>query len=269
MTDPGATPWYALDARQRSGALPVVVTVAGWTRPTAELAVEFARGTQVLAHVPLAGSVVPADRRLLAPPDADTVRLAVAAGPTGPATLSRRHRRRRATGSGDTPLASLPRAPVLTPMTQVLPRGTRAILDWPVAFVFPCLTPEPLPPGTAGLRALQGRAAVGRPVGRHHLHARPRRPVRHRAAARHAAPDADLRPRRPHPGGTPALPLGPGRTDGHPDADDPEPDRRHTRYAVHLRVPRLDTGVRAPGRADPDVREWKSRAHRPEDGRTA
>jgi arabinosyltransferase A/arabinosyltransferase B/arabinosyltransferase C len=36
-------------------------------------------------------------------------------------------------------------------MVQVLPRGTRAILDWPVAFVFPCLAPEPLPPGTAGL----------------------------------------------------------------------------------------------------------------------
>jgi hypothetical protein len=33
----------------------------------------------------------------------------------------------------------------------VLPRGTRAILDWPVAFVFPCLSPEPLPPGRAGL----------------------------------------------------------------------------------------------------------------------
>ena len=47
--------------------------------------------------------------------------------------------------------ATVPRAPVLAPMTQVLPRGTRAILDWPVAFVFPCLTPEPLPPGTASL----------------------------------------------------------------------------------------------------------------------
>jgi len=33
----------------------------------------------------------------------------------------------------------------------VLPRGTRAILDWPVAFVFPCLVPEPLQLGTAGL----------------------------------------------------------------------------------------------------------------------
>ena len=48
-------------------------------------------------------------------------------------------------------VASLPRAPRLTPMEQVLPPGTRAILDWPVAFLFPCLTPEPLPLGTAGL----------------------------------------------------------------------------------------------------------------------
>ena len=61
------------------------------------------------------------------------VRLSVAAAPDGVAA------------------ASLPRAPVLTPMTEVLPRGTRAILDWPVAFAFPCLTPEPLPPGTAAL----------------------------------------------------------------------------------------------------------------------
>jgi arabinosyltransferase A/arabinosyltransferase B/arabinosyltransferase C len=89
----------------------------------------------VLATVPLAGAAdgAPTDRRLLAPPGADTVRLAVAADPGGPA------------------IVSLPRAPVLTPMTQVLPRGTRALLDWPVAFVFPCLDPEPLPPGTASL----------------------------------------------------------------------------------------------------------------------
>jgi arabinosyltransferase A/arabinosyltransferase B/arabinosyltransferase C len=32
-------------------------------------------------------------------------------------------------------------------MEQVVPPGSRAILDWPVAFLFPCLTPEPLPPG--------------------------------------------------------------------------------------------------------------------------
>ncbi len=46
---------------------------------------------------------------------------------------------------------SLPRAPVLTPMTRVLPPGTSAVLDWPVALAFPCLRPAPLPPGTAAL----------------------------------------------------------------------------------------------------------------------
>ncbi len=48
-------------------------------------------------------------------------------------------------------MASLPRVPRLTPMTDVLPPGSTAILDWPVAFQFPCVTPEPLPLGTAGL----------------------------------------------------------------------------------------------------------------------
>jgi arabinosyltransferase A/arabinosyltransferase B/arabinosyltransferase C len=137
VTEPGATAWYALDPRQRSGELPVVVTVAGETRPGDALVAEFARGTQVLARVGLVGGAGLTDRRLLAPPDADTVRLVVATD-TAPS----------ATG---TAVAALPRAPVLTPMTQVLPPGTRAILDWPVAFVFPCLRPEPLRLGTAAL----------------------------------------------------------------------------------------------------------------------
>jgi arabinosyltransferase A/arabinosyltransferase B/arabinosyltransferase C len=128
----GATPWYALDPRQRDGALPVVVTVTGPLRPGDVLDAQFGRAGEVLATVGLAGPV-PADRRLLAPPGADVVRLTVAAAEGGVAA------------------ASLPRAPVLTPMTEVLPRGTRAILDWPVAFVFPCLVPEPLPLGTAAL----------------------------------------------------------------------------------------------------------------------
>jgi hypothetical protein len=134
----GQSPWFALDDRQRAGALPVVVTVSGGPRAGDLLDAEFARGTEVLATLPLTGPGLapdgaPTDRRLIAPAGADSVRLTVAAAADGTAA------------------ASLPRAPVLTPMTQVLPRGTRAILDWPVAFVFPCLTPEPLPPGTAGL----------------------------------------------------------------------------------------------------------------------
>ena len=134
----GSTSWYTLDPRQRDGVLPVVVTLTGLLRPGDVLNAEFASGGAVLATVPLTGPGLaadgaPTDRRLLAPPGADAVRLSVAAAPDGVAAVS------------------LPRAPVLTPMTEVLPRGTRAILDWPVAFAFPCLTPEPLPPGTAAL----------------------------------------------------------------------------------------------------------------------
>jgi arabinosyltransferase A/arabinosyltransferase B/arabinosyltransferase C len=131
----GATPWFTLDGRQRTGTLPVVVTVTGTPRPGDVLNAAFARGAVALATVPLAGAVdgTPTDRRLLAPPGTDRVRLAVTADVNGAAVVS------------------LPRAPVLTPMTQVLPRSTRALLDWPVAFVFPCLDPEPLPPGTASL----------------------------------------------------------------------------------------------------------------------
>jgi hypothetical protein len=136
----GATSWFTLDARQRAGTMPVVVTVVGTPRPGDVLNAEFARGARVLATLPLAGAAgeASADRRLLAPPGADTVRLAVSAGTV-------------AAGAGSSAVVSLPRAPVLTPMAQVLPRGTRALLDWPVAFVFPCLDPEPLPPGTASL----------------------------------------------------------------------------------------------------------------------
>ena len=139
-TEPGVTSWFALDPRQRDGALPVVVTVSGTAPPGLELAAEFARGTQVLAHVALAGSTAPADRRLLAPADADAVRLAVTTGPAGGRGNGCRHRRRVA--------APGPGAHAHDPGPA---RGTRAILDWPVAFVFPCLTPEPLPPGTASL----------------------------------------------------------------------------------------------------------------------
>lgn len=132
----GATPWYAVAPTQQAGTVPVVVTLTGTLRPGDVVDAEFAHGADVLGTVPLAGPGLdgaPTDRRLLAPPGADAVRLTVTAADDGTAAVS------------------LPRAPVLTPMTDVLPRGTRAILDWPVAFVFPCLTPEPLPPGTAAL----------------------------------------------------------------------------------------------------------------------
>jgi hypothetical protein len=43
VTGTGATPWYALDSRQRTAALPVVVTVTGALRPGDVLDADFAR----------------------------------------------------------------------------------------------------------------------------------------------------------------------------------------------------------------------------------
>ncbi|MGI9003956.1 MAG: arabinosyltransferase domain-containing protein [Pseudonocardia sp.] len=132
------TAWFTLDAEQRGGALPVVVTTSGTAQPGDALYLEFgADGDRVLERRRLSpDSVEPRDTRAPAPAGADAVRL-VAKAPTAGARVPA--------------LASLPRVPRLTPMTDILPAGSAAILDWPVAFLFPCLTPEPLRLGTAGL----------------------------------------------------------------------------------------------------------------------
>jgi hypothetical protein len=128
------TPWFTLDPQQRTQALPVVVTTSGPLRQSDGLYLEFGDATQVLERRRITPDL-PAqdDIRELAPTGATAVRLAVDAPDTTRA------------------LATLPRAPRLTPMTDLLPPGTSALLDWPVAFLFPCLTPEPLPVGTAAL----------------------------------------------------------------------------------------------------------------------
>ncbi|GAY09191.1 arabinosyltransferase domain-containing protein [Pseudonocardia sp. N23] len=133
----GVTPWFALDPAQRSGDLPVVVTLSG-TPGAASLVAEFAAapGQPAGARQDVTTDVArPADVRLVAPAGAAVVRLVVEPG-DGPA---------------GTEVASLPRVPRLTPMTTLLPRGTAAILDWPVAFTFACLDPAPLRDGSAGL----------------------------------------------------------------------------------------------------------------------
>lgn len=128
------TPWFTLDPQQRTQVLPVVVTTSGTLQAGDGLFLEFGDGTGVLERRPITPKLtVRDDIRVLAPAGAATVRLAVDAPETARA------------------LATLPRAPRLTPMTDLLPRGSGALLDWPVAFMFPCLTPEPLPLGTAAI----------------------------------------------------------------------------------------------------------------------
>ena len=132
----GDTAWFALDPAQRSRELPVVVTVAGALRPGDTLAAEFAGDGEPLERAALKpDGEVPQDVRLLAPDGATRVRLVVDV--REPVDIPA--------------VATLPRVPRLTPMDEVLPAGTEAILDWPVAFVLPCLTPAPLPLGTTVL----------------------------------------------------------------------------------------------------------------------
>lgn len=131
------TAWFTLDAAQLAGALPVVVTTSGATGPGDTVTMQFGRDNSVVDQRRIAsGSNDPVDVRQMAPAGADSVRLTVDAPTqdTRPAAV-----------------VSLPRVPRLTPMETLLPPGSTAILDWPVAFLFGCITPEPLALGSAGL----------------------------------------------------------------------------------------------------------------------
>ncbi len=131
------TAWFTLDPAQRTGASPVVVTTVGTLRPGDALRLQFAdaRESVVATRAVTTSGAAAADARQIAPAGAELVRLVVGAGTTG----------------ANPALVTLPRMPRLTPMEQLLPRGTQAILDWPVAFLFPCLEPAPLPLGTASV----------------------------------------------------------------------------------------------------------------------
>lgn len=129
------TGWFSLGA----GELPLVVTISGDLGPRDDLVAEFgtAEGRVVgrVAVTDQPGAPQPRDIRL-DQPGADAVRLVATDGG----------------GPGEIPLAvSGPRSPQLVPMTELVPPGTTAIVDWPVAFVFPCVEFAALPPGTAEL----------------------------------------------------------------------------------------------------------------------
>jgi arabinosyltransferase A/arabinosyltransferase B/arabinosyltransferase C len=135
--------WFRLTAAQRSGELPLVTTLSGDLGPRDGVAVEFAttNGTDVTA-VALAdspGAPGPRDIRIdpaAVAPGSEVVRLVITDGG----------------GPQEMPLSvSEPRAPQLIPMNKLLPPGTTAVVDWPVAFLFPCVTLAALPPGTAEL----------------------------------------------------------------------------------------------------------------------
>ncbi|HYZ35168.1 MAG TPA: arabinosyltransferase domain-containing protein [Pseudonocardiaceae bacterium] len=141
----GHTPWYRLDHRDG----PVVITVSGQFSPGTSLVAQFARSggalptaqPTVLESIPLAdqrGAPAARDIRIAVPEaqSADVVRLSVTAYQA----------------PGMIPLAfSAPRVPRTVPMRALLPPGTEAVVDWPVAFLYPCLQIAGTPQGTATL----------------------------------------------------------------------------------------------------------------------
>ena len=113
---PAVDGWFVLDRAQRDRTLPVV------TDSSTEVEMVFARQDRsVVATRRGAGEV-----RVLAPEGAELVRV------VGPRP---------------------PRAPRLTAMTEVVRPGTPAVVDWPVALLFPCVRPAALRDGTAEVPA--------------------------------------------------------------------------------------------------------------------
>jgi arabinosyltransferase A/arabinosyltransferase B/arabinosyltransferase C len=135
----GHTPWYRLDGR----GWPVVVTISGNVRPGTSLVAQFAHGSSgqrtELPSVTLAdqpGAPAARDIRIAVPESAELVRLSVTA-----------YR-----APGQIPLTfSVPRIPRTVPMHDVVPPATEAVVDWPVAFLYPCLRIAGTPEGTAML----------------------------------------------------------------------------------------------------------------------
>jgi hypothetical protein len=129
------TDWFRLPDSLREERLPLVVTIAGDRGVGTELRAEFGTldGDRVTvlgdAPVPEAGGGPAArDARLDAsavPPQAGVVRLvAIDRGTAGELPLS----------------VAVPRVPVTEPFADVVDAETPALVDWPVAFVFPCQT---------------------------------------------------------------------------------------------------------------------------------
>ncbi|MGY1772969.1 arabinosyltransferase domain-containing protein [Blastococcus sp. SYSU D00813] len=127
------TGWYELPDGFPTGDLPLVVTTSGSRGVGTGLQAEFGRvtddGVELLGERDLEGpgeGVGPRDARLdpvVVPAGAALVRLVARDG--GAATAL--------------PLAvAQPRVPSTQPFDQVLPADVPSIVDWPVAFVFPC-----------------------------------------------------------------------------------------------------------------------------------
>ena len=143
--------WFALPPEAQRREAPVVVAASG-SLERGSVALEFAgSGDRTVTETP-AGSTAgtaPRDLRALAPEGSTLVRVL--------ATSAARDadEARVASPGGATPdlpvAVSVPRVPRTVPFDDVVPPGSTALVDWPVAFAFGCLRPPPLTGGTAGV----------------------------------------------------------------------------------------------------------------------
>jgi hypothetical protein len=150
------TEWFTLPDELRSGLAPLVVTLAGDTGPGVRVAAEF--GT-------LTGSTVRTGERVDVDdpgdgPTARDARVLVPAGDPAPDVV------RLVAEDGGDPLTepvsvSVPRRPVTTEFSAVVPATAPTLVDWPVAAVFPC---QRLGVQAAGVTDVPGwRIAPARP----------------------------------------------------------------------------------------------------------
>lgn len=129
------TGWFELPASVRDDGLPLVVTISGDLGAGTGLALEWGTGSgDDVAFVGGTGLTDPGGA-----PAARDVRLDVAAVPADAGFV--RLRASDGGADGDVPLAvSAPRVPVTEAFADVVDPDVPALVDWPVAFVFPCQT---------------------------------------------------------------------------------------------------------------------------------
>jgi arabinosyltransferase A/arabinosyltransferase B/arabinosyltransferase C len=149
------TPWYRLTDAQRRGELPLVVTISGGRiGQRVTVTAQFHTAGEMITADLEDESVAPSTARDLreipiAPPNRD---LRVMVGQHAPGADWVRLVVTDRGLPADAPVAfSVPRSPVLVPLTELLPKDTTVMMDWPVAFYYPCLRMPKLVDGAAEL----------------------------------------------------------------------------------------------------------------------
>ena len=141
------TDWYRLDDDLRSGATPLVLSVAGRLNGGNFLTIQFADRlpdgrVQILGQDPI-------DDGAFGEPPWREIRLNLSTGPGAQADEVRLIAQDRALGP-DGWLAIAPmRAPQLVPLTEILGPENPGYLEWPVQFASPCLRPFDVRDGIA------------------------------------------------------------------------------------------------------------------------